>query len=445
MRIILIFFLTVNFLFSQNTAITVSNNDIALVKEERQIKLNKGIQTIDLLDIPNQINAASVLVESIDNSFEVLEQNYEYDLVNSDKLLEKSIGSVIEIEHPQQGRITGKLLSAGNGNAIIEGSEGSLQIISLNSEQKITLKDITAENNPFILKPTLIWLVESEKEHQAQMNLSYLTNGVSWNADYVGLLNENDTEIVLSAWVTIRNSSGKEFRNAKLKLMAGDIKLVQDKPSFQMQRRAVESFVAKSSFEEKSFFEYHLYTLDRKTDLANNQTKQIQLFGETSAKVKKLFRIDSNQPQDVSVLVTFSNSEKNNLGMPLPEGVVRIYKKDKDEREFIGENRIKHTPKNETIEIEVGNAFDIASERTVVDVKRPSKRSEIRTVEYSLKNHKKEKVVLEIVEQIPMYSEVDLLNTNAKLVEKKADRIITEITLQPSEEKTAKLEYSMRW
>ena len=137
----------------------------------------------------------------------------------------------------------------------------------------------------------------------------------------------------------------------------------------------------------------------------------------------------------MAVVVSFNNSEKNNLGIPLPEGIVRVYKKDKTDREFIGENKIKHTPKNEIIDIEVGNAFDITSERVVVDVKRPSKRSEQRTVEYSLKNHKNSKITLE----------VNLINTNTKLIEKKADQIKLEIELQPSEERTANLEYSIRW
>ena len=179
MRIFLIYLLFLNFIFAQNTAITISNNNVALVKEERQLNLVKGIQKLNLEDIPSQINAPSVLVESAQNSFDVLEQNYEYDLVNSAKLLEKSVGSVIEIDHPQQGLISGKLLAAGSGNAIIENNEGALQIISLNDQQKITLKEINAGNNPFILKPTLVWLVNSGRQQTAQMNLSYLTQGLS--------------------------------------------------------------------------------------------------------------------------------------------------------------------------------------------------------------------------------------------------------------------------
>ncbi len=437
-----IFFVTISF-GQQSTSITITNHNLGLVKEERVIELNKGRQKTNLEDIPAQINPASVLIES---GFDVLEQNFEYDLISVDKILQKSLEKEIVIEHPEQGRMSGTLLSATGSNMILRTADGLMQIIPRNNKQKISLKGLSSGNLPFIIRPTLVWNVNAPKNGSFNTRVSYLTGGLTWNADYVGLLNEDDSKITLSGWVTINNTSGKTFKNTKLKLMAGDLNLVRG--SRQQPRMRYETMaVAKAapSFSEKAFYEYHLYDLNRKTDLQNNQIKQIQLFGETTGAIKKIYKVSSYKPNEVAVIISFKNSKKNNLGMPLPKGIIRLYKKDGDEREFVGENRIEHTPKDEKIEIETGKAFDIVSERAVKKVERPSKRSERRVVAYKIRNHKEKKISVEIVENIRQHAEVEVHSANGKMIEQKADMLKYKINIEPDAELVFVLDYTIRW
>jgi hypothetical protein len=437
-----IFFVTISFA-QQSTSITITNQNLGLVKEERVIELNKGRQKTNLEDIPAQINPASVLIES---GFDVLEQNFEYDLISVDKILQKSLEKEIVIEHPEQGRVTGTLLSATGSNMILRTADGLMQIIPRNNKQKISLKGLTADSRPFIIRPTLVWDVKAPKKGSFNTKVSYLTGGLTWNADYVGLLNEDDSKIILSGWVTINNTSGKTFKNTKLKLMAGDLNLVQKgrhRPSIAMEARTFSK--AAPSFSEKAFYEYHLYDLNRKTDLQNNQIKQIQLFGETTGAIKKTYKVSSYKPNEVAVIISFKNSKKNNLGMPLPKGIIRLYKKDGDEREFVGENRIEHTPKDEKIEIETGKAFDIVSERAVKKVERLSKRLERRVVAYKIRNHKEKKISVEIVENIRQHAEVEVHSANGKMIEQKAGMLKYKINIEPDAEYVFVLEYTIRW
>ncbi|KAA3615030.1 MAG: DUF4139 domain-containing protein [Calditrichaeota bacterium] len=426
----------------QSTSITITNNNLGLVKEERVLDLTKGRQKTNLEDIPALINPASVLIES---DFSVLEQNFEYDLISVDKILQKSLEKEIVIDHPEQGKMEGVLLSATGSNMILKTIDGMMQIIPRNNKQKISLKGLASEKQPFIIRPTLVWDINSEKKGSYNTKVSYLTKGLTWNADYVALLNEDDSKITLSGWVTINNTSGKTFRDTKLKLMAGDLNLVQSnrgRGTIALSRAFAKS---EDSFSEKSFFEYHLYDLNRKTDLQNNQIKQIQLFGETAAKVKKIYRITSYNPSKTAVIISLNNSKKNNLGMPLPQGVIRLYKKDADEREFVGENRIEHTPKDEKIDIETGKAFDIVSERTVRKSTKITNRSERRKVEYKIRNHKEEKVSLEIVENFQRRSEVNIHSANGTLIEQKDGSIKYQIDAPADKETIFILEFTLSW
>jgi len=440
-----IFFLLVVSIVSaqESTSVTITNQNLGLVKEERVLNLEKGRQQTNLEDIPALINPASVLIES---DFNVLEQNFEYDLISVDKILQKSLEKEIIIDHPEQGRIEGTLLSATSQNMILKSTDGMMQIVPRNNKQKISLKGLAADKQPFIIRPTLVWDVKASKKGSFNTNVSYLTKGLTWNADYVGLLNEDDSKITLSSWVTINNTSGKTFRDTKLKLMAGDLNLVQSgrqRPSRSYDVRPIKK--PDASFSEKAFFEYHLYDLNRQTDLQNNQIKQIQLFGETTGEINKIYRVNSHSPEKTAVIISFKNSKKNNLGMPLPQGIIRLYKKDGDEREFVGENRISHTPKNEKIDIETGKAFDIVSERTVKVVKRLSKRSERRTVEYKIRNHKKEPVSIEIVENIQQRTEVEVHSANGELIENKANKLKYKVDVAADKEYVFILEYTIKW
>ena len=430
----------------QDVAITVTNSNIALVKEARRMNLQKGVQQIHLVDIPSGIRPASVLVESRNRAFDVLEQNYEYDLINVGKVLEKSLDQQVQLIHPELGAQSGKLLSAASDNLMLLDDDGSLQIIPRSDKLKIYLKDYSKQKNNFITRPTLVWKVDSRKKGEQPLQISYLTGGLDWQADYVGRLNEKDTKLALACWVSVKNHSGKTFKNARLKLLAGDIQVVQrrrERRSAAMQ--PVAEFAKAPSFTEKSFFEYHLYTLQRKTDLKNNQNKQIQLFPETESPVKKIYRIDSKRDNKVRVMLSFKNSEENNLGLPLPAGDIRLYKSDGADLEFVGADKIEHTPRDEKLEISVGSAFDIVAERNIIKSSRPTKRSRSQTIEYKIRNHKKETVQVEVVQRLSSYQENKLLDYNHKLTEKKADYFKFKVTVKADGEATLHYEYLSSW
>ena len=261
------------------------------------------------------------------------------------------------------------------------------------------------------------------------------------------MLNVNDTQLKLASWVTVTNNSGRAYKKAKLKLMAGDMNIVRQQPRYRKKSAPLLTMAMAddNSFSEKSFFEYHLYSLQRKTDIGNNQIKQIQLFPETSAKIVKKYQIHSYQSDKTSVVVILDNSKKNNLGIPLPAGIIRLYKSDGDDLEFIGENTIKHTPKDEKIEIEIGKAFDIASERNVTSSKRPTKRSLSQEITYKIRNHKKLAIDVEVIEQINSYQQVKLLKSNIKLAEKSAEKLKFIVHIKADEEKELHFEYLTNW
>lgn len=426
-------------------AITVTNSDLGLIKETRLLELEEGVQLFNLEDIPSQIDPTSVLIESKGNSFNVFEQNYEYDLIDVDKVLTKSIDQEITIIHPDQGTISGRLLSASSENIILLDHQDNLQIIPRNAEQKIYLKDYTKKKSTFITKPTLMWKIKSEKAGQFESQISYLSRGLDWEADYVGRLNENDTEIAIACWVTIHNRSGKSFQKARLKLMAGDLNVLQKRAKSAAIREEVMLAMAEEAFEEKPFFEYHLYTLQRTTDLNNNQVKQIQLFPETKSPTTKTYRVDSYSETEVKVFVSIQNSKEQNLGFPLPAGTIRIYKSDGQDLEFVGENEIKHTAKDEKLDIEVGKAFDIVAERKIISTQRPTKRSQQQIIEYSIRNHKKENIEVEVVERLGSYQQNELISSNFKPLEKRADYFKFKVPVKSTEETILTFEYRTTW
>jgi hypothetical protein len=429
----------------EDIAITVTNANLGLIREKRIIELKKGIQEISLIEIPSEIDATSVLVENVDKKFKVLEQNYEFDLINVEKLLEKSIGRKIKVIHPQSGTVEGALLASSRENIILKDRDEMIQILPRNNDQNIQLVEYESKGSGLISRPTLVWKVQAEKSGKHSLNMSYLTKGMIWRADYVGLLNEMDTKLSIAGWVTVTNKSGRKYDNASLKLMAGDINVVKPRrPKVEVREMFAQSD-AVGGFEEKPFFEYHLYTLDRKTDLQNNQIKQIQLFPEVESKINKKYQVQSNNPKKVRIVVSLDNSESNNLGIPLPEGRIRIYKSDDKDIEFVGENLIEHTAKNEKLDIELGSAFDIVSERNILSTDRKLKRARRQKVEYVIRNHKDSEVAVEIIERISPYYEVDLHESTIPLLKKTANMLKFLLLIPADQEKTLTIDYSTRW
>ncbi len=370
-------------------AITVYNDGFGLVKESREIRTEKGTNDFDYSPVPSGIRPQTVHLEG--DGLVVLEQNYEYDLVSTQRLLQKNIDNEVSITTQKGDIYEGKLLSSDNNSVLIEKREGLSAILT----DQILDISFTERPERFYTRPTLAWKLHSERSSSQDIELSYLTNGIGWEAAYVATVDDKDENLTLDGWVTISNNSGMTYNDATLKLIAGDVHTVQNIPPYASRSKdagmAMED--AARGFEEESFFEYHLYTLPRKATVADRQDKQISLFDPKETSVKKELVFDGSRGSDVRVELAFENSEENGFGIPLPKGVIRVYKEDKSGAlQFVGEDGIDHTPKDEEVRIYLGNAFDVKAERTQTDYRRISDRINERDYKIEIRNHKEEDI-----------------------------------------------------
>ncbi len=400
----------------KNVEVTVYNSNVALIKDTREVKLPKGDGELRFMDVAQYINPVTVHVESVNmpDAFAVLEQNYEYDLMNANKLLDKYVGKEITLldRNPYQGtetKVKATLLSNNNGQIYKVGDDIYLGHPGYQILPKIP------EN--LIAKPTLTWLYANDSTAAHQLKVSYLTTNLTWKADYVLTVDDKDSAGSLNGWVTVDNKSGTEYTNAQLKLVAGDVNRAQDsnRVLYDMEMTGA-SAMSKSSeqFVEQAFFEYHIYDLQRRTTLKDNQTKQVSLLSKSGIPLSKKFIVQGNQnyfynsymgQQDfkvpVEVFIEFKNSKENALGMPLPAGIIRLYKADvKGSLQFIGEDRIDHTPKDELVRLKVGKAFDIIAERKQMDYQNLGAYAIESEWEIKIRNHKEEDVVVTVLEPV---------------------------------------------
>lgn len=401
---LLIFLIGGQFVHAQEKeiAITVYNNDLALVKDSREIKLENGVQSVSFQDVAAQIDPTSVRFVSLTapDKLAVIEQNFEFDLVSTQKLLEKYVDQQVTVI-TKESTYSGKLLSAAQSEIMLQETGGKIRVINQSAILNLEFPQLPSG---LMTRPTLVWQIDSRKSGTHQTELSYLTSGISWHAEYVAVSQLNDTELELSGWVSVDNRSGATYPNARLKLIAGEVNRVQDavpmpRTAYKMNIQAAE--MAAPQFEEKAFFEYHLYTLQRPATVKDNSIKQISLFPTTTAKVTKLYTFDGqNYGDKVRVNLEFKNSKAAGVGMPLPAGKMRVYKADEADQslEFIGEDQIKHTPTDEKVRVFLGNAFDIVGERKQLDQKSSGKRSREETWEIEIRNHKDQEIQVTVVE-----------------------------------------------
>ncbi len=406
---------------ADDVAITVYNQNLALVKEGRTLDLQKGVNRLNMTDVAAFIDPTSVHFRLRSNDrVDLLEQNFQYDLVSADKVLQKYLGQTIDVVLKNGDVVSGTYLSSSSGYLVLQLNGGAVRLI--NQQEMLS---VTAPKLPegLIVVPTLQWLLSSDVAGKRDAEISYLTGNISWHAEYIALLDKDDKNLRLSGWVSLDNRSGKTYNDAKLKLVAGDINRVQQRPLAKGMDDRVMMAESAPGFEEKAFFEYHLYTLGRPTTIANNETKQVSLFDPASTPITKIYRYDAFQGgNDVKVLVTFKNSEAGGLGMPLPAGKVRLTKLDSDgSEEFLGEDQIDHKPRNEDVELRVGNAFDIVAETAVVDSRRISDRVREETTEIKLRNRKTEAVTINV--RYNLWGDWQILETNFEAVKKNAQLI----------------------
>ncbi len=398
----------------QNVAVTIYNNNLALVKDQRKVKLNTGLSHFAIRDVSGQMRPETALLRSLSHvgSFTTLEQNFDFDLLTPEKLLQKYVGKTVTIikTNPANGLETSEtasVLSANNGIVLQIGNRiETSQSYATGQFGRIVFNDIPENLRD---RPTLITQLNNKISTEQTVELSYLTGGLGWKADYVAELNAKEDAIDLSGWVTLNNTSGASYKNAKLQLVAGDVNRVQENMHQMMAVRKSMDMIAESAspMAEEAFSEYHLYTLERPTTISENQTKQVALLNATGIPARKELVLrgadyyyqgqygDLGTKLKVSAYVEFDNKEAAKLGMPLPKGIMRVYKKDSQgNAQFVGEDRIDHTPKNETVRLKLGESFDVTADKKQTDFKILPKPNKINNVyesvyEIRLSNAKK--------------------------------------------------------
>jgi hypothetical protein len=409
---------------AESLEVTVYNDNLGVVKEYRTKYLSAGDNEVLYEGVASQIDPTSVKLRSTNGNIVVQEQNFRYDIVSKEKILEKYIDKEItayQVVGNEKQTVSGTLLSYSSGQILPYSSAltySSGQVILKDKDGKIlivSVNDLVLPELPegLITKPTLDWMVTTDKPLNHTLELSYMTGGMSWKADYVAVIDKDDKKLDLNSWVTITNNAGTTFNNAKLVLMAGTVNRVQDDAYYEkaMMDGVSSAAGARSQFTEQAFFEYHQYDLGRKTTLRSNEAKQISLLTANSVGVQKEYVFDDIQSwwwygntysstgeSKLNVMLNFNNTKANNLGIPLPKGTVRVFKEDASgSLQFVGEDSIDHTPKDESIRLKMGQAFDIVGERKQTSFRMLSSSYEYEW-EVTIRNHKDEDIVATIVE-----------------------------------------------
>ncbi|HJV88895.1 MAG TPA: DUF4139 domain-containing protein [Holophagaceae bacterium] len=412
-------------------AVTIYNDNLALVKDQRLVRLPKGEVRLAFQEVSAQIRPETALLRNLTEprGFFVVEQNFDFDLLTPQKLLEKYVGEKVMV-------VSQKPNASGPGSTEVR---EEAMVLATNAGVVLQFADRIETSVPGRLvypkvpanlraRPTLVITLGSTAEKAQSLELSYLTGGLSWKADYVANLSPDEKTLDLNGWVTLTNQSGAAYPHATLQLVAGDVNRARETPRPAPMAAMVKAAERAPEMREEGLFEYHLYTLDRPTTLAASQTKQVALLSAASVPIRKEFRLegqswwytsaqsDLGDKLKVGVFVELDNTEANHLGMPLPKGVIRVYKRDSEGRaQFIGEDRIDHTPKRETVRLKLGEAFDVTARRKQTDFKALGRfgkygSSSESAYEVVLKNAKKEAVTVVVVE--PIHGDWEILQAS---------------------------------
>jgi len=437
-------------------AVTVYNSNIALVRDVRQIHLPSGLFLLRFEDVAASINPATVHFRSLNDpsKLNVVEQNYEYDLLDPQKLLQKYVGR--EVTLVREEKDAGSTRWVETKALLLADNNGPVWKIGNDIVTGLTASSYRFPDLPENLysRPTLVWSLENGGAAAQKVEASYLANNINWSADYVLTVGRDEKAADLDGWVTLSNSSGVAYNNAKLQLVAGEIhRTAQPVPQMAMEAMARKEAAA-SQFQQEGFSEYHLYTLGRRTSIQNNESKQISLLNASGVTVEKYLSVEGQAyyyrnpqgignpvPQAVRVAYRFKNDEKSSLGMPLPAGTVRVYQSDsKGGVQFVGEDRITHTPKDESVKVYVGNAFDVVCERKQLDYKKIASNQVEMEYQITLRNHKDTAVTVEVRE--PVGGDWEVVNSNIKW--SKLDATTIGFLIPVEKDGAATLDYRVR-
>ncbi len=402
----------------EDIAITIYNDSLALIRDSRKVILDRDFNLLAWRDVSTKIRPESALLRNLTatSKLQLLEQNFDFDLLTPAKLLEKYLGKEITVIRTNSA--TGN--ETNESATVLSTNDGIILKFSDRIEAGIPGRLVfPGVPNNLRDEPTLLLSLLSSSQGKHDLELSYLTQGLSWHADYVAAVNETENQLDLNGLVTLKNQSGITYHNAKLQLVAGDVNRVHSEQPMAVKMMALAAETADAAYmKEESFFDYHLYTMQHSTTLTENQTKQIALMSATNVPVNKEYIVSGaeyyyagkydtiNQKQKVNVFMHFYNKGEG-LGIPLPKGIVRVYKEDSHgNQQFIGEDAIDHTPNNEQIRLKMGNAFDIAVDKIQTDFKQIAgtmRHASIFETAYQItvRNAKKEAITVKIQEPIP--------------------------------------------
>ena len=386
-------------------AITVYSNGLGLVRDMRTIELPRGRSTVTIPQVAAEIDPTSVRIQSLTapEELSILEQRYTYDIVTGNLILAGYLNQDIQlIIGDSDIPVTGRLLHADRDQLTLQLEDGRVEIIRREVIQRISLPALPED---LVTTPTLTWLLDNNrKAGMHRLEITYLTGGLTWHAEYTALMNETNTEMTLSGWATIDNRSGATYDNASITLVAGDPNRVSS-PQPMMARKSMmqlERANAAPQFNEQNLFEYHTYTLDRRATIVDKASVQLTLFKDTTGNISKQYVYDGMMaPQGVQTRIRFQNKENMGFGKPIPRGTIRLYQQDAQGKpQFVGEDRVKDLARDETVYLTVGRAFDLAGERIQTNSHALSKRSREEQIRIVLRNHTDEDVSIRVVEHL---------------------------------------------
>jgi hypothetical protein len=435
-------------------AVTIYNNDLALVRDSRTVTLTQGENDVAFIEVSAGIRPETALLTGRGTPLDIVEQNFDFDLLTPQKLLEKSVGETIRVvrTNPETGVDSTEdatVLSVAEGQVVLKIGDR----IEVTPPGRLVYSAVPANLRD---RPTLVVKLASQQAGDVPVDLSYLTRGLSWAADYVAELSPDEKTLNLNGWVTLTNMSGIAYNNAKLQLVAGEVNQYQPEPPRpMMEAMAADGGLRREKMQSEAAFEYHLYSLDRPTTLKENQTKQVALLAAEQVPVEKKYvlvnvaqlggnygaKVGETERVNAEVRMKIKNDETSHLGLPLPMGVVRVYKADSDgDAIFVGEDHIKHTPKNEELDLMLGRAFDVTARGKQVDYKRIADNVYENSYEIEVKNAKKEPVTVTLREFVP--GDWEMLQESVKHA--KVDSSTAEWQLNVPAEGSAKLTYKVR-
>ena len=424
-------------------SLTIYNQDLALVRDARRIDLEAGTVRLDFTDVSAQIRPETALLAG--NRLRLIEQNFDFDLMSPAKLFEKAVGERVRLYriHPTSGQDLveeARVLSA-NGGIVLEVGDRIEVLQGSQLPGRVVFDRIPANLRA---RPTLSMLLDVTGSGARDVELTYLTGGLSWRADYVGTLNDAEDRLALQGWVTLTNRSGTAYRQATTQLVAGSVNIVRDEVE-QFRRRPAPVALAEAAdvVKEEGLLDYHLYTLPRPTTVADNQTKQVGFLTAPQVRVAKRYLYESvyfgtsNTPENATVHVTFTNDDDSGLGLPLPKGIVRLYKNDSAGRsQFVGEDRIDHTPDGTEVKLAVGRAFDVTIEKRLISsdtIARSRDRQVVETgQEFIVRNAKDTPVTVRIEQRL--YGDWTILEESQRHQPVDAERLAWDVSVRPKGE-----------